>query len=230
MTPFDESVATWRSLVIASRLEAREYAWFERGLLRLAAIAISGTILVLASPLLLLIAVIIRLDSPGPAIFRQTRLGRDMQPFTFYKFRTMFVDARERFPELYAYRYTPQEIPDLQFKKQNDPRVTRVGKWLRISSLDELPNFLNVLRGDMELVGPRPEIPEMVPYYRDHEMIKWAVKPGITGLAQIRGRGRIRFVQTNTYDVEYLKTRSFWFDIKILLTTARMIIAGDGAF
>ena len=208
----------------------------------------AGTLLIVAAPLMLVLAILIRLDSRGPALFRQTRLKRDPHvrnrppdlsseaakrckgcPFTFFKFRTMYVDARERFPELYAYRYTEQEVRTLQFKKEHDPRLTRVGRWLRKSSLDELPNLINVLTGEMTLVGPRPDIPEMSVYYTDEQRAKFMVKPGLTGLAQIRGRGHIRFQRTLAYDLFYVKKQSLGLDFRILLLTAAAVIKCDGA-
>jgi lipopolysaccharide/colanic/teichoic acid biosynthesis glycosyltransferase len=186
--------------------------------------------LIFTSPVLLAIGILIRLDSPGPALFRQWRVGKDGKLFLFTKFRTLYVDAKERFPDLYAYQYSAEEIKRLQFKISDDPRVTRVGFWLRDSTLDELPNFWNVLTGDMALVGPRPEIPEMLPYYDQEAMVKFSVKPGITGLAQISGRGRLKFLETARCDIQYVRQRSFWFDLKILLTTIYKVIVRDGAF
>ncbi len=186
--------------------------------------------LVVTSPIMLVVAAIIRWDSPGPALFRQKRIGQNGRLFTFYKFRTLYADARERFPELYGYKYTPEEIQELQFKREEDPRVTRAGSWLRKSTLDELPNFWNLLKGDIALVGPRPEIPEMLRYYPPEQMIKFSVKPGITGLAQTRGRGRLKFQQTNAYDVEYVEKKTFWLDCKIVLKTIELVIRFDGAF
>ena len=148
---------------------------------RLAEMAFAVMVLVLAAPLMLLIALIIRLDGPGPVLFFQKRLGKNGRPFTFVKFRTLYADARQRFPELYAYQYSHEELADLKFKIDNDPRVTRCGVWLRKSSLDELPNFWNVLTGDMALVGPRPEIPEMLRYYHGEMLMKFSVRPGVTG-------------------------------------------------
>ncbi len=210
--------------------EERHQNWSIAVLTRLFQIAASALVLVVTSPIILLIAIMIRIDSSGPAIFRQTRIGKDKQPFTFYKFRTFFSNAREVYPELYTYRYTPEEIQTLHFKQAGDPRVTRVGRWLRQTSLDELPNFWNVLKGDMDFVGPRPEIPEMVQYYGSEQMIKFAVKPGITGLAQTNGRGRLSFQRTLCYDVEYVKMASIIAKAKIVLKTIEMIVTRDGAF
>src|SRR5207253_4853875 len=128
------------------------------------------------SPIMLLEAIVIRLGTPGPVLFFQSRVGAGCKPFPFVKFRTLFADARERFPELYAYQYSEEEIAKLKFKIYPDPRVTQQGRWLRQTSLDELPNFWNVLTGDMALVGPRPEIPEMLPYYRGWILEQFSVR------------------------------------------------------
>lgn len=200
--------------------------WLQRGFEILFALAV----LVIASPIIVLIAIVIRLDSPGPALFFQKRVGKDGKIFTFLKFRTLYADARERFPELYAYQYTPDQLVELRFKVDEDPRVTRQGTWLRRTSLDELPNFWNVLKGDMALVGPRPEIPEMVPYYQGDMLLKFSVRPGVTGPAQISGRGRLTFFDTVQFDLEYVRRQSFAYDIQILLTTLRKVLLQDGAF
>jgi lipopolysaccharide/colanic/teichoic acid biosynthesis glycosyltransferase len=193
-------------------------------------IVVGGLGLVVALPVMLILAIIIRIDSPGPIIFRQYRLGEDAKPFRFYKFRTMCVDARERFPELYAYSYSDSDIRDMYFKVLDDPRLTRFGAHLRKTSLDELPNFINVLLGDMTLVGPRPELPEMLPYYTEQQLIKFSVKPGVTGLAQVTGRAVLRFQQTINSDVEYCLRRSLWFDLAILIQTTKTIVQRVGAF
>jgi len=192
--------------------------------------AVAVSMLILTAPVMLAIAIAIALDSPGNPIFLQNRVGRGGKLFRFIKLRTFFVDARQKFPELYAYRYTPEEIEQLCFKVPNDPRVTRLGRWLRSSTLDELPNFWHVLTGDMALVGPRPEIPEMLPYYSDEQLLKFSVRPGITGLAQISGRGRLRFLETARLDVEYVRRRNLSLDVKIMLRTLYLILRQDGAF
>jgi len=193
-------------------------------------ISVAVIALLLFLPVMLIEAIIIRLDTPGPALFRQQRVGLNRKPFTFVKFRTLFNDARERFPELYRYQYTAEQLPELYFKVFPDPRVTPQGRWLRKTSLDELPNFWNLLTGEMALVGPRPEIPEMLPYYKGRMLHKFRVRPGITGLAQISGRGRLTFYETVEYDVQYALNRTFWLDVKIVLKTLWLICVRDGAF
>ena len=155
------------------------------------------------------------------------------EPFVFYKFATMYPDARERFSELYAYNYSQEEVDRLVFKLKEDPRVPSWARWLRSSSLDELPNFFNVLKGDMTLIGPRPDIPEMVQYYTEEQhRIKLSVKPGVTGFAQIYGRGHLSFQETLILDLEYVKNASLMLDLKILFLTFFELFRGKngGAF
>jgi lipopolysaccharide/colanic/teichoic acid biosynthesis glycosyltransferase len=204
-------------------------------------LVVSLSALVLAAPVMLVIAIMIRLDSPGPALFKQRRVGRQQgngngatngvgDPFVFYKFRTMHADAPDRYPDLYRYDFAPGEIETMTFKILDDPRLTRVGRWLRKTSLDELPNFINVLRGEMSLVGPRPDIPEMLPYYKDWQRIKFAVRPGITGYAQTSGRGLLTFQETLQQDVQYVLERSFRNDLRILWKTIWVTLRRVGAF
>ncbi len=142
----------------------------------------------------------------------------------------MYKDARERFPHLYRYAYSADELKSLKFKLDNDPRVPGWARWLRKTSLDELPNFINVLKGDLSLVGPRPDIPQMTVYYGDDYRMKLDVKPGLTGLAQIYGRGDLTFFETLKYDVEYVKNRSLLFDILILARTVQITFKRNGAY
>jgi lipopolysaccharide/colanic/teichoic acid biosynthesis glycosyltransferase len=205
-------------------------SYISAALIRLMEILVAVMALIATFPVMVLVAMIVRMDSPGAVLFRQIRVGRNGRLFVFYKFRTFWADARKLYPGLYAYRYSAQEIEQLQFKREDDPRVTPAGYWLRKSTLDELPNLWNLLKGDVALVGPRPEIPEMLPYYRPEQMIKFSVKPGITGLAQTMGRGRLRFNQTNDYDVQYVKSKSFALDCRIICRTIRLMVTRDGAF
>jgi lipopolysaccharide/colanic/teichoic acid biosynthesis glycosyltransferase len=158
------------------------------------------------------------------------RVAKDGRLFTFYKFRTMQVDARQKFPELYRYEYSEEEINRMRFKLLDDPRLTRLGRHLRKTTLDEIPNLVSVLVGDMTLVGPRPEIPEMLRYYTSEQLEKFSVKPGVTGLAQVSGRGVLRFQETIIADLEYVRRRSFWFDMEIVVRTIKVVFLRLGAF
>lgn len=191
---------------------------------------LAAIMLVLTAPILAVICLIVRLDSPGPVLFRQWRVGKGGRYFRFTKVRTLYADARERWPELYAYSYTPEQLDGLRFKVPDDPRVTRVGSWLRKSTLDELPNLWHVLNGDMALVGPRPEIPEMLPYYTDDTIRKFSVRPGVTGLAQVSGRGNLTFHDTVAYDVQYVDARGYFTDARILFLTLVRSLQRRGAF
>jgi lipopolysaccharide/colanic/teichoic acid biosynthesis glycosyltransferase len=199
-------------------------------LVRAVEIAVALVALILTAPIQLLMGILIRRGTPGPALFWQDRIGCNGKLFKFVKFRTLYADAKQRWPELYAYDYAEDEITGLKYKTETDPRVTPQGKWMRFTSLDELPNFWNLLKGQVALVGPRPEIPEMLPYYTKDELRKFSVRPGITGLAQISGRGRLDFKEVVAYDVDYVDRRSLRLDIEILLLTIHKIFTRDGAF
>jgi lipopolysaccharide/colanic/teichoic acid biosynthesis glycosyltransferase len=203
---------------------------FLAGVARVVDVVVAIVALIVASPIMLAIAIIIKLDSPGPVLFCQERVGLHSHFIMFWKFRTMFVDAKERFPQMYAYAYTPQEIRWVCLKQPDDPRVTKAGKWLRKSTLDELPNFWNLLKGDVTIVGPRPDIAGALPYFTPEQMIKFSVKPGITGLAQTHGRGRLRFQDQIRYDMFYAKKKSFWLDVHIIFRTTKLLFKSDGAF
>jgi lipopolysaccharide/colanic/teichoic acid biosynthesis glycosyltransferase len=201
---------------------------------------ILGSLLLLAllSPIFLVIAVAIKLTSRGPILFRQQRIGEHGTAFTFLKFRSMYVnnDAsqhKEYVRKLIAGQAAKQPAAGTGegiFKLTNDPRITPVGNFLRRSSLDELPQFLNVLRGDMSLVGPRPPVPYEVDAYATwHRRRLLEAKPGITGLWQIQGRSRVGFDDMVRLDLRYARNCSAWLDLKILVQTPRAVIAGDGA-
>ena len=198
--------------------------------LRCIEIVVSISVLILTFPIMLAEAIIICVGTPGPPLFFQTRVGHNFKHFKFVKFRTFYHDAKARYPEMYAYKFTEDQLNTYKIKGENDPRVTPQGVWLRRLSIDELPNFWNVLMGDMALVGPRPEIPEHLPYYKGEMLEKFMVRQGVTGLAQISGRGRLTFYETAKYDVEYARTRTPLMDLKILLRTAWLILRDRGAF
>lgn len=192
---------------------------------RLFDIAAAGIGLLVLSPLFLLIALAIKLESPGPVFYVSTRLGRRARPFPFVKFRSMVRDAEARRAELDALN----EMDGPVFKIRNDPRMTRVGRLLRKSSLDELPQLWSVLRGHMSLVGPRPPIPAEVEQYERWQRRRLSVTPGITCLWQIRGRNRISFEEWMRLDAEYIETLSFGLDLKILALTLPAVLGGEGA-
>ena len=186
-------------------------------------------LLVLTSPVILGLTVLIRLDSPGPAVFRHQRVTLGGRLFTFYKFRTMWVDARERFPELYDYRSTGTS-GEVYYKLEDDPRNTRVGRWLRRTTLDELPNLVNVLRGDMTLVGPRPELPQLLSHYSAEDLAIFFTKAGLTGLAQIAGRSLLTVRERITLDLRYVAQQTLILDLRILMRTVVVVALGRGAF
>ncbi|MBB93406.1 MAG: UDP-phosphate galactose phosphotransferase [Rhodobacteraceae bacterium] len=189
-------------------------------------IAVSGAALVMLAPLLALTALAVRLDSPGPVLFRQIRVGRDGQPFTMVKFRSMRTDAEALRADVEA----GSDRDGLCFKARRDPRITRVGRVLRRFSIDELPQILNVLRGDMSLVGPRPALPAEVAAYPDRALARLAVKPGLTGIWQVSGRADIGFEKMIDMDLAYIRSRSLGLDLLLLALTARAVVAGRGAY
>jgi exopolysaccharide biosynthesis polyprenyl glycosylphosphotransferase len=189
-------------------------------------IALSAILLLILSPLTALVAVAIRLDSPGPVLFRQTRIGKNGVPFTFLKFRSMRVGAEEQLEELLPLNEASGPI----FKIRNDPRMTRVGRVLRRTSIDELPQIVNVLKGEMSWVGPRPPIPQEVERYADWHHRRLEVSPGITGLWQVSGRSGIPFDEMVMLDIYYIENWSLGMDIRILLRTVPAVVTGGGAY
>jgi len=212
--------------------------WVSRGIKRLMDVSGSIVLLVLLSPIFFLIAAAIKLSSPGPVLFRQQRIGEHGTPFTFLKFRSMKVnnDAtqhKEYVRQLIAGQAAKNPANGegkAIFKLTNDPRITPVGSFLRRTSLDELPQFINVLRGEMSLVGPRPPVSYEVEAYETwHRRRLLEAKPGITGLWQVYGRSRVGFDDMVRLDLQYARLSSPWLDLKILLQTPKAVIAGDGA-
>jgi exopolysaccharide biosynthesis polyprenyl glycosylphosphotransferase len=188
-------------------------------------------LLVVLSPALLMIALLVRVSSPGPILFRQLRVGKDGHPFWMFKFRTMFVDNDPAVHQAYyrALINGHAEKNAQGYKLERDPRVTRVGHLLRRTSADELPQLFNVLIGDMSLVGPRPCLPYEVELYPPHAWERLLVKPGMTGLWQVNGRNLLDFAQMVELDVEYIRHWSFWLDLEILVRTPLVVLTGRGA-
>ena len=198
---------------------------------RLLDVIVALLALVLLSPLLLVIAIAIRLDSAGPALFRQERRGWHTRRFVVNKFRTMHVDSANAEHVAYVQRLIAgdAERKDALFKLVADERVTRVGRVLRRSSLDELPQLINVVLGEMSLVGPRPCLDYELERYPAHALGRFAVKPGITGLWQVSGRSQLGFDEMIALDLEYAERQSFWLDVRILLRTLPVVLLGKGA-
>jgi lipopolysaccharide/colanic/teichoic acid biosynthesis glycosyltransferase len=188
--------------------------------------AVALMIFLVTLPILLLVALSIKLDSQGPVIFKQARCGRYGKEFLMWKFRTMTTDAEEIRPSLESVN----EREGACFKMRDDPRVTRVGKVLRRLSLDELPQLLNVLRGDMSLVGPRPALPSEVVTYDTSARGRLIVMPGLSGPSQVSGRSRLSWDESISLDVDYVRNHTFGRDMRILLQTVRAVVSQDGAY
>jgi exopolysaccharide biosynthesis polyprenyl glycosylphosphotransferase len=219
--------------------ERDEVGKFSRIVKRSMDIVGSITALILCSPVLVVIALAIKLTSKGPILFKQERVGRYGSRFTFLKFRSMKCQNDPKIHQEYVRRFIAGEVNPARagdnqnavYKIQDDPRITCLGKFLRKTSLDELPQFINVLKGEMSLVGPRPPIPyELETYQIWHRRRLLEAKPGITGLWQVNGRSRLKFDDMVRLDLQYAKTWSLWLDIKILLQTPRAVVFGAGAY
>jgi exopolysaccharide biosynthesis polyprenyl glycosylphosphotransferase len=189
-------------------------------------ICVSAAGLLVTAPLFPLIALAIRLDSRGPVFFNQTRAGLDAKPFQMHKFRTMAADAEARLPDVIRL----DDLRDPVFKLSDDPRVTRVGRLLRRLSLDELPQLWNVLRGEMSIVGPRPEQVELVERYRPEHRFRLSVKPGITGPMQVFGRGDLTFHERLAVELDYIENLSLARDLRIIAETLPVTLRGSGAY
>ena len=208
---------------VKEKIEKKKFQFFVK---RIFDIILSLIGIIILLPIYLIIAIAIKLDSKGPILFKQVRVGKDRKNFTIYKFRTMVVSAESK-REL---QIDPTNMDNFVFQSKSDNRVTKVGSFLRNTSLDEIPQLFNVLFGNMSLVGPRPEIPDVVKYYPENYYQRLLVLPGITGLAQVSGRGEIELGKTIYYDLTYISNFSIWYDIKILFTTAFKVFKREGAF
>ncbi len=194
--------------------------------------------LTLLAPLFALVALAIKLDSPGPVFYRQVRSGRNKQSFEIYKFRSMHTEyctgeryggsTADTFDQKLRTKNNERNDGPL-FKMRNDPRISRVGRWLRRTRLDELPQLINVLRSEMSLVGPRPHLPQEVEYYNKHHQKLFAIKPGMTGMAQVHGNAGLLFEQEAKLDVSYIENWSLWLDITLLLKTCKILFTDRNA-
>ncbi len=192
---------------------------------------LSLVLLVLLAPVFLLITLAIKLDSPGPAIFRQTRIGKDGKPFTFYKFRSMFHDIDTSGHQAFMKAFVNGNIDHDKevFKPAQDDQITQIGRLLRKTSLDELPQLFNVIKGEMSFVGPRPNIPAEVEEYKEWHKRRLQALPGITGWAQINGRSSLSFDQIAQYDLEYIERENLGMDLKIIGRTLSYVLQSKGA-
>jgi lipopolysaccharide/colanic/teichoic acid biosynthesis glycosyltransferase len=225
-----EEIARWRVRTGVGRLLT--YQWWKGVFDRLLALLA----IVIASPIMVMVALGIRLDSPGGPIFRQERVGKDGRRFTACKFRTMHINNDDREYRVYLQKYIIENAPYLVdqqgqgvYKVVGDPRVTKLGAWLRKTNLDELPQLFNVLRGEMSFVGPRPEVPFALEMYSDWHRKRLSATPGITGLWQVYGRKRLSFDDMVRLDIDYIQRQSLLLDAKILLLTIRTVLTRDGS-
>lgn len=201
-------------------------AWYVAFLKRFVDMVAASLLLVILAPILVVVLLAIAVESPGPVLFRQVRCGRGGRRFSCLKFRTMVVDAEERLRTDDALRLAFQQSR----KIQHDPRVTRIGRWLRRLSIDEIPQLINVLRGEMSLVGPRPVPPdELRECYGELAAEVFAAKPGLTGMWQVSGRSNVDYPRRVQLDLEYVRRCGFWFDLALLLRTIPALIGRRGA-
>jgi exopolysaccharide biosynthesis polyprenyl glycosylphosphotransferase len=231
MPPMRAMLGTAVRLSHIAELPVIEYgtwgtSWSSMAVKRGIDVVLSALVLVILSPVMLLIALAVKLDSRGSALFRQLRAGRHGRPFRILKFRTMCQDAEERISEVVSV----DKLSEPMFKIRDDPRVTRVGRFLRRTSLDELPQLINVLRGEMSLVGPRPEEVWLVERYGETERFRLDMRPGLTGPMQVHGRGELNFQERMAVEREYVENYSLRKDLKILLRTVVTILKPKGAY
>ena len=183
--------------------------------------------IILLSPLILIVAILIKIEDPnGPVFFKQVRVGKDEKKFYIYKFRSMVIDAEDRLNDLLELN----EISGAMFKMKEDPRVTKLGKFIRKTSIDELPQLVNVLKGEMSIVGPRPPLLREVQEYSSHDKLRLLVKPGCTGIWQVSGRSNMGFEEMVDLDIQYIMNRNLLLDIKIILKTVMVMVNSKGAY
>jgi lipopolysaccharide/colanic/teichoic acid biosynthesis glycosyltransferase len=212
---------------VSINFEKQNKRYVYKGIKRIFDFIASLVGLVLLSPLFLIVAIAIKIEDPkGPVFYSQTRLGKKQAPFKMYKFRSMVVGADKHLKEL----LDENEVEGAMFKMKEDPRVTKVGEFIRKYSIDELPQLVNVLLGDMSLVGPRPPLPREVKKYTEHDKLRLAVKPGCTGLWQISGRNDVGFHEMVELDLKYIDRRGFMFDIYVLFKTVAVFVHPNGAY
>ncbi len=192
---------------------------------RIIDILMSVLSLIVLSPVFIIIAIAIKLDSSGPIVYSQTRVGKNGKHFKMFKFRSMIINAEEMLTELKPMN----EMDGPMFKIKEDPRITRIGRFIRRTSIDELPQLINILRGEMSIVGPRPSLPSEVKEFESWMMERFVVKPGLTCFWQVSGRNNIPFHKWMELDIKYVKERNLWLDVKLVFKTIKVVIKGDDA-
>lgn len=212
--------------VAGSISEKGNRRYIYRAIKRISDVVLSALALIVLSPLFLITAIAIKLDSEGPVFYSQLRVGKGGKTFKMYKFRSMCVDAEKQLDKLKDLNEKDGPV----FKIANDPRVTKVGRIIRKRSIDELPQLINIIKGDMSIVGPRPPLPNEVEQYTTYQMQRLSVKPGLTCYWQISGRSDISFDEWVELDCKYIRESSVWTDIKIILKTVPAVLFGRGAY
>ena len=205
--------------------KAKEENIFYNIIKRLIDIVASACGLIVLSPILLIVSILIKIESKGPVIFAQERVGKDLKTFKMYKFRSMVNDAEELKEKLMKYN----QMSGPMFKMDNDPRVTKIGKFIRKTSIDELPQLINVIKGDMSLVGPRPSLPKEVKEFEPWMKKRFQVKPGLTCYWQVSGRNNIDFEEWMKLDIKYIEDKSILLDIKLIVKTAFLLFGDKNA-
>lgn len=215
-----------RTVSLAQKVRAKEFAK------RLFDVLFSLSVLIVLSPLYLLLCLLIALSSPGPIFYVQKRVGKNYQPFECIKFRTMVANADEMLSDMIAQEPQMRQEFEENFKLKQDPRITKIGRFLRLTSLDEFPQFWNVLKGDMSIVGPRPLVPEELHKYGNKIGKVLTIKPGLTGLWQVSGRNNIPYNRRVQIDVYYVKSNNFWMDLWIVMKTISVMVVpkNNGAY
>ena len=219
---------SWRKARPTGRARKRTARWLYEPAKRVFDLLVGFVLLVIAVPIILVAAAAIRIESRGSPFFIQTRLGRNGKPFRICKLRGMYADARSRFPSYYD--YSKKRDLDFYFHLEEDPRVTSTGTFIRKTSIDELPNLWNVVLGDMSLIGPRPEIPEILALYGPYRDEYLSVKPGVTCLSKCTGRDRLTKRETIEFDLDYIRRRTFRLDLSILWRTIRGVVLRRNVF
>ena len=216
------NLAMKKEIEVVVKEEKNVYSFLKR------AIDIIGSLigLILASPILVIVGILIKLESKGPIVFSQTRVGLNGKEFKMYKLRSMVLNAEELKKKLEA----QNEMSGPMFKIKDDPRITKIGKFIRKTSIDELAQLVNVLKGDMSLVGPRPSLPREVEQFEDWMLERLEVKPGLTCYWQVMGRNKIGFEEWMRIDIRYVRERSLWLDIKLILRTFFVLFGDDNAY